>query len=102
MSVGLRTCLGPCTAASLWMLGTVFAAPGETLGPLNDSDVQLEPVAWTDLDGWTADDHAAAFRTFLISCKPFLARKRVSDTRPIYAALWGVCKRAANASVRGL
>jgi membrane-bound lytic murein transglycosylase A len=101
MSVGLRTCLGPCTAATLWLLGTVFAAHGETLGPLNDSDVQLEPVAWTDLDGWTADDHAAAFRTFLISCKPFLARKRVSDTRPIYAALWGVCKRAANAGPLG-
>ena len=101
MSVGLRTCLGPCTAATLWLLGAIVAAHGEPLGPLNNSDVQLEPVAWTDLDGWTADDHAAAFRTFLISCKPFLARKRVSDTRPIYAALWGVCKRAANASQLG-
>jgi len=101
MSVGLRTCLGRSAAAALWLLGAAWTAHGESLGPLNDSDVQLEPVAWTDLDGWTADDHTAAFRTFLISCKPFLARKRVSDTRPIYAALWGVCKRAANASQLG-
>ena len=101
MSVGLRTCLGRSAAAALWLLGAAWTAHGESLGPLNNSDVQLEPVAWTDLDGWTADDHTAAFRTFLISCKPFLARKRVSDTRPIYAALWGVCKRAANASQLG-
>jgi membrane-bound lytic murein transglycosylase A len=101
MSVCLRTCLGRSTAATLWLLGGLWAAHGETLGPLTDSDVQLEPVNWAELDGWTADDHAAAFKTFLTSCRPFLARKRVSDTRPIYAALWGICKRAANAGPLG-
>src|SRR3954453_9583557 len=95
MSVGLRTCLGPCTAATLWLLGSFGAPHGETLGPLNDSDVQLEPVAWSDLDGWNADDQAAAFFTFLNSRKLFLGPKRVSDPRRMYAALWGVCKRAA-------
>ena len=38
-------------------------------------DTQLEPVHWSDLDGWAADDHAAAFATFRISCKPFLRQQ---------------------------
>ena len=37
---------------------------------LNIPDTQLEPVEWANLDGWPADDHAAAFATFLASCKP--------------------------------
>ena len=100
MSVRLRTSFGRSTAALLWLLGVV-SAQAQTLDPLNNTDMQLEPVTWTDLDGWAADDHAAAFITFQTSCKPFLARKRVSDGRPISGALQEVCKRAATAGPLG-
>jgi membrane-bound lytic murein transglycosylase A len=100
MSVCLRTCFGRSAVATLWLLGAV-AAQGQTLDPLNNTDTQLEPVTWADLDGWADDDQAAAFGTFLTSCKPFLARKRVTDTRPIYGALREVCKRAAAAGPLG-
>jgi membrane-bound lytic murein transglycosylase A len=85
----------------LWLLGAVAAAHGQTLDPLNNTDNQLEPITWANVDGWADDDQAAAFGTFLTSCKPFLARKRVTDTRPIYGALREVCKRAAAAGPLG-
>ena len=37
--------------------------------PLNLADTQLEPVKWTELEGWTADDHLAAFATYQTSCQ---------------------------------
>jgi membrane-bound lytic murein transglycosylase A len=101
MSVRLCTSFGRSTTATLWLLGVVAAAQAQTIDPLNNSDAQLEPVTWSDIDGWTADDHAAAFVTFKASCKPFLATNRVSDSRPIYGALRAVCKRAAAAGPLG-
>ncbi len=60
---------------------------------------QLEPVAWTDLDGWAADDHALAFKTFLTSCKPILARRSSArDARPLFDALKQICRRAVAAA----
>ena len=32
---------------------------------------QLEPMKWSELEGWAADDHLAAFTTFQVSCQPF-------------------------------
>jgi membrane-bound lytic murein transglycosylase A len=65
--------------------------------PLQAPDTQLEPVTWSDVDGWADDDHAAAFGTFRTSCNPFLARRAASDSRPIHQALRDVCRRAAAA-----
>jgi membrane-bound lytic murein transglycosylase A len=31
--------------------------------------VSLRPIAFSDIDGWAADDHAAAFRAFIRSCR---------------------------------
>jgi peptidoglycan lytic transglycosylase A len=101
MSVRLRTSFGRSTAAMLWLLGCISAAQAQTVDPLNNSDTQLEPVTWGDVDGWTADDHAAAFVTFKASCKPFLATTRIPDSRPMYGALREVCKRAARAGSLG-
>jgi membrane-bound lytic murein transglycosylase A len=101
MSVRLRTSFGRSTAAMAWLLAAITATQAQTIDPLNNSDTQLEPVTWTDLDGWTADDHAAAFVTFQTSCKPFLATSRLTDSRPIYGALRAVCKRAAVAGPLG-
>ena len=46
-------------------------AAASTLGPepLKLPDSALEPIDWNALDGWAVDDHAAAFATFLTSCR---------------------------------
>src|SRR5262249_39802779 len=63
--------------------------------PFRISNVQLETVSWRELSGWAVDDHAAAFATFLGSCKVIV---RGSPTRhanePFYAALQSACRRA--------
>src|SRR5438093_2609640 len=82
-------------AVAAWLVGAACAAHGDGVDPLNIPDTQLEPVDWASLDGWAADDHAAAFATFLTSCKPFLAVRRPRDPRPVYGGLWQACRRAA-------
>jgi membrane-bound lytic murein transglycosylase A len=67
-------------------------------GPMRIADTRLEPVAWSDIDGWTNDDHGAAFTTFLASCRPIVAagksRYGQRDARPVAAGLLAVCQRA--------
>ena len=68
-----------------------------TLGPkpLKLPDSALEPVHWNALSGWATDDHAAAFATFLMSCRPLVRTSLpASETRPMYFALRHVCRRA--------
>ena len=91
----LRQKFGRIAGATAWLLAAVCAAHGDGVDPLNIPDTQLEPVQWTDLDGWPGDDHAAAFATFLASCKPFLATRRPHDPRPLYGGLWQACRQAA-------
>jgi membrane-bound lytic murein transglycosylase A len=79
---------------SLVLVG-VAAAQAEDVEPFKLPDAQLEPVKWSDLPGWTADDHLAAFAAFQVSCGPFRSAKRPRDTRPVYVALAEVCRRAA-------
>jgi membrane-bound lytic murein transglycosylase A len=63
--------------------------------PLSLPDSQLEPIDWAALDGWAADDHAAAFATFLASCRPLIRTiPPAGETRPMYFALKQVCRRA--------
>ena len=62
--------------------------------PLKLAGTQLEPVTWTELAGWTADDHLAAFGAYQRSCQALLKRLRTDDNGPIYAALWNVCQKA--------
>jgi membrane-bound lytic murein transglycosylase A len=62
-------------------------------GPLSLPDSQLEPLEWSELEGWAEDDHASALTTFLASCRP-LVRGTASDPRPMRAALVTACRRA--------
>lgn len=63
--------------------------------PLRLANSALEPIDWNALDGWTADDHAAAFDTFLASCRPLLRTiLPKGETRPMYFALTHVCRQA--------
>jgi membrane-bound lytic murein transglycosylase A len=85
-------------AAMLYLLGAqLSAAEARELPPLNIPNSQIEPAAWTDLDGWTDDDHEAAFKTFLASCKAILPQSISRDDRPLFAALRDVCRVAAAA-----
>ncbi len=63
--------------------------------PLTLPDSQLEPIDWNALERWAADDHVAAFTTFLASCRPLLRTiPPAGETRPMYFALKHVCRRA--------
>ncbi|MFT3732613.1 MAG: MltA domain-containing protein [Hyphomicrobium sp.] len=59
------------------------------------SAVTFEPVAFSDLPGWNEDDHLAAWKAFLASCKPIL---RAAAAKPDNAgspqALVDICGRA--------
>src|SRR6185437_15981060 len=37
--------------------------------PLKLPDSQLEPAKWSEVAGWTADDHLAAFAAYQTSCQ---------------------------------
>jgi membrane-bound lytic murein transglycosylase A len=94
MAAWHRRMRGPGLAAALIL--TVGSAVAELApGPLRLPDTALEPVAFGELDGWAADDHAKAFATFRTSCAALVRRARAApDERPLAAALEPVCRRA--------
>jgi membrane-bound lytic murein transglycosylase A len=66
--------------------------------PLRIPDSALEPIDWNALDGWQADDHAAAFAAFLASCRPLLhTGAPEGEKRPMYLALSHACREAVAA-----
>lgn len=80
---------------------TVFAATAFA----NDTSVeerrlripnsQIEPVAWTALDGWEADDQSLSFSAFSKSCVAILrANAKMRSARPMLDALFHSCERA--------
>ena len=77
------------------LIGVTSVALGETAEPLKFPNAQYEPVEWTNLDGWASDDHAAAFATFLDSCRALESKRRpTQEMMEITAALKEVCGRA--------
>ena len=66
-------------------------------GPLRIPDAELEPTRWSEVDGWSGDDHASAYSTFQASCRPIL-HSPAADDRPIRAALQRICARAVKGS----
>ena len=48
----------------------------------------------TDLAGWTADDHLAAFAAYQASCQVLHKIRRADDHRPIYRGLRNACRKA--------
>ena len=74
------------------------AARTADLGPIKIPNSQVEPLAWSDLDGWASDDQAAAFAAFLVSCRTIVKNsKPAPDTPSMYLALQAVCRRAVAA-----
>jgi membrane-bound lytic murein transglycosylase A len=43
--------------------------------PLEIPGSQYIPLAWTDVPGWSEDDHLAAYKTFRASCRPIVAQR---------------------------
>jgi hypothetical protein len=62
--------------------------------PLKLPDSQLEPVKWTQVAGWTTDDHLAAFAAYQTSCQALRKTRRTDDGRRLFGALWSVCHKA--------
>jgi membrane-bound lytic murein transglycosylase A len=92
--MGARLVGWAASVAAICLAGTACATAAEE--PFKLADAQLEPVAWSALPGWTADDHLAAFAAFMTSCQPFLKEKRPRDTRPVALALGELCRRSVN------
>jgi len=68
---------------------------GQERAPIQFPHTQYEPIEWADLDGWDSDDHAAAFATFLASCRTLdVKQRRGRDLTAIPAALKDICERA--------
>src|SRR5260370_9816308 len=75
------------------MAGELGAEPVDAPAKLADS--QLELLKWGEVAGWAADDHVAAFAAYQASCQTFRGIKQPHDDRPVFNALWEVCRRAA-------
>jgi membrane-bound lytic murein transglycosylase A len=79
------------------VLGLAGAPLAQAKNPLKLSDTQYEPITWIDIEGWVEDDQAAAFATFLKSCKAILRGTQATrDARPMLGALHDVCLAAVD------
>lgn len=59
-------------------------------------DSELEPAAFSDLQGWSDDDQAAAFDAFRKSCDAILRRRAAKVTvKPLERALHDACDHAS-------
>jgi peptidoglycan lytic transglycosylase A len=73
----------------------VFSAGAASAdGPLTLAGSQLEPVTWSALAGWAADDHLAAFAAYQAGCRVLRKTPRTDDSREIHGALTNVCRKA--------
>ena len=90
-------------AVALWTSGLLSLACAQQAEPLTIPDAQLEPLRWSALDGWAADDHVASFAAFAKSCQPFRVLKEMPAEAllALQVALWRVCQRTATADDLG-
>ena len=62
--------------------------------PLKSSGSQLEPLKWSELTGWAADDHLAAFAAYQAGCRTARRKPRSDERGLIFGALSNVCRKA--------
>jgi membrane-bound lytic murein transglycosylase A len=68
--------------------------------PLEISDSQYAPVAWTDIAGWSEDDHLQAYKAFRLSCKPISAQRMLpADPKALGVSLRDPCRAAKAADI---
>lgn len=81
-------------------IGLAFSLIAAACGPASAAELKfrnakVEPLTFAKLDGWQADDHAAAYQAFLKSCSAIVqGSASAHKTRPIYAGLHKACERA--------
>jgi len=80
---------------ALTITGWIAACGVAGADPLQLPDSALEPVHWSELEGWGDDDHLAAFATYQASCQVVRRTPRTQDHGPIYRALWELCRQAS-------
>jgi membrane-bound lytic murein transglycosylase A len=76
--------------------GAMYAGPATAAGeePFKLADTQLEPLDWAAVEGWTNDDHRAAFSVYKTSCQALRQNPRIHEHGPLLAALWEGCRKA--------
>jgi membrane-bound lytic murein transglycosylase A len=87
----------PVRGAVASFVGAILCSTGSAAlaqEPLKLPGSQLDPIKWTELAGWPADDHLAAFAAYQASCRALRKNPHSGDDRPIHRALWNVCRRA--------
>ncbi|MEI9925879.1 MAG: MltA domain-containing protein [Bradyrhizobium sp.] len=63
--------------------------------PLEVPGSQYAPVAWSDIAGWTEDDHLAAYKAFRVSCRSISEQQSpVSDPKALGTSLRDPCRAA--------
>jgi hypothetical protein len=80
------------------LVGAILCSTGSAASgqePLKLAGSQLEPLKWTELVGWSADDHLAAFSAYQASCQALRKIRHTDDHRPIHSALVNVCRKTS-------
>jgi len=70
--------------------------------PLEINGGQYIPLAWSNVPGWSEDDHLAAFQTFRTSCRPITAQDLAAvppDSRALGASLRDPCRVARSIEI---
>ncbi len=78
-------------AAVVWLPAQGSLAADEETFTIPDA--ALEPLQWSELEGWATDDLFAAFAAFKTSCQLLAKAKNPPDPRPVGRALWETCRR---------
>jgi peptidoglycan lytic transglycosylase A len=97
MRIGRRFAQASKRGVVASLIGAILYLPtgaAAAEGPLKLAGSQLEPVKWSQLAGWTADDHLAAFAAYQASCRALRKIRRTDERGQIFAALWNVCRTA--------
>jgi len=88
-------------ASHLFFYGAAAVALVAAMSPASaDKSVHLpgasiEPLTFAALEGWRDDDQAAAFGSFLKSCKAILGgSKATREARPVFGGLYNACVKA--------
>ncbi|MBM3527551.1 MAG: lytic transglycosylase [Alphaproteobacteria bacterium] len=97
--------IGAAAAAAVAFSVLIGAAQAEDAPearePFKMADTQFVPVAFSDIEGWSDDDHDAAFHAFLKSCRAILrSSASTREARPLLAALYTACRTASDVKLR--
>jgi len=92
-----------CLVAFGLSLGLAAAAATPAAAqPMKFRNAQIEALSFDKLDGWKADNQAAAFAAYLKSCGAILnATPAMRKARPVYGGLYNACRSATAVAAGG-